>query len=261
MVATAAMAAMSSVALAAPVRPARPEATSPAPGVKLIANGDFALPGPAKHEGATPTGWKLVYLGVEKKPYGASIGAHNAKGQYPPPAGNPNPSDIADEVFYEAGSSVGIEGIGGRQTAFAVASITQANNPQVSFAAVEVSGPESKLARWAGSGLEIDFTAGAKAYSLIFLDLWTAAAGKFSSKPEDTATTKYVLEATLAVKKWRVEKAIDLNGAIKKRFGLTSYKVKDVRFVNLEDTTDSGAPYPNINGYVADVTVDEGPAS
>lgn len=76
------------------------------------------------------------------------IGIYNAKGKYPPPKGNPDKSDVACEVFYEGGSSTGVEGIGGQQTSSTFNSITQANNPQVSFSNVETFSPEVKVADW-----------------------------------------------------------------------------------------------------------------
>jgi hypothetical protein len=246
--------ALTGTALAAPAAPA------PKVGAALITNGSFALPGPAKHEGAVPTGWKLVDLGAEKKPYSASIAAYDARGKYAPPAGNPNKSDIAVNVFYEAGSATGIEGIGGLQTKFKVKSITQANHPQVGFAAVEVDGPDASVAKWAGSGVEVDFTSGAHKYSLIYLCPWSPGLGTFSGKPVNTKTTKYILGKTLIGDKWYVQKARGLNGNIAKQFGVKTYKVTDVRFVSLEDTTDSGSPYPNMNSFVADISVTQGKA-
>jgi hypothetical protein len=248
------------VALSAPATAATGSAL-PAKGSSLIANGNFALPGPATHEGAAPTGWKLVDLGVEKKPFSASIGVYNAKGAFPPPKGNPDKSDIADDIFYEAGSSVGIEGIGGEQTTFKVKTITQANNPEVSFADVEVSAPDITVSKWADGGVEIDFTSAKKTYSLYFLNGWTPLTGAYAGKPVNTATTKYVVGKTVKAAAWNKYEQQNLNSVIKKEFGLKTYAVKDVKFVNIEDAVNAGSPYPNMNGYVADVAVVEGPAS
>jgi hypothetical protein len=84
--------------------------------------------------------------GRETKPFNASIGAYNAKGMLPPPTGNPNKQDIAVEVFYEAGTATGVEGIDGEQTSATFGSVAQVNNPQVSFSDIENKAPETMLA-------------------------------------------------------------------------------------------------------------------
>jgi hypothetical protein len=234
---------------------------TPAPGTNLIKNGNFASPSLPANEGATPTHWTLVNLGAETHPYDASIGVYNSKGTYPPPKGNPNAKDVAVEVFYEAGTATGVEGIGGQQTSSTFGSITQANRPEVSFSNVETSAPEAKVADWAGNGLEIVFTSGGKTYTLVYLNPWTAYKSTFSGKPANSATTKYILGPTLTADVWHTQKPLCLNTDIKKQFKLTSYKVSEVLFVNLEDTTDSGAPYPNMDGYITDVAITEGRTS
>jgi hypothetical protein len=246
------------VALSAPATAASSSAL-PAKGSSLIVNGNFALPGAATHEGQPPTGWKLVDLGAEKKPYSASIGVYNAKGTYPPPKGNPDKNDVAVNVFYEAGSSVGEEGIAGEQSTFKVKSITQANNPELSFNNVEVSGPDIKVAKWAGSGVEIIFTSAKKTYSLYVINGWTPLTGAYSSKPANTATVKYVVGKTLKPKSWNKHVQTNLNSEIKTEFKLKTYTITDVLFVNVEGTTSSGSPYPNMNGYISDVALVEGP--
>jgi hypothetical protein len=247
------------VALSAPATAA--SSALPAKGSALLVNGNFALPGVATHEGQPPTGWKLVDLGVEKKPYSASIGVYNAKGIYPPPAGNPDKNDVAVNEFYEAGSSVGEEGIAGEQSTFKVKSITQANNPELSFNNVEVSGPDIKVAKWAGSGVEVIFTSAKKTYSLYVINGWTPLTGAYSSKPANTATTKYVVGKTIKPKAWNKHDSVSLNSEIKTEFKLKTYTVKDVLFVNVEGTTSSASPYPNMNGYISDVSLAEGPAA
>jgi hypothetical protein len=245
------------VGLVALSTPAAQATATPKPGTNLIVNGQFRTPKPTK-AGAPPAGWKLVDLGAETKPYSASIDVYNAKGKYPPPKGNPNKQDIAGNVFYESGTATGVEGIAGQQTSATFKSITQANNPQVSFSDVEVSGPATTNADWAGSGLEIDFTAAGKSFSLIYLNLWTPAVGTYPDKPVNSATTKYILGPTLKADKWNTQKARSLNADIKAQFKVTSYKVSDVRFIDLEDTINAAKPYANENGYVADVALDEG---
>jgi hypothetical protein len=232
----------------------------PKPGKNLIHNGDFAVPGPAKHEGATPTGWKLVKLGAEKKPYSAAIGVYNAKGTYPPPKGNPNKSDIADEAFYEAGTSTGVEGIGGQQTSAKFGSITQANNPQVSFSDVEHSAPEAGNSAWAGTGLQFTFTSGKKSYTLTYFNQWTAYKSTFRKHPLNTKTTKYIIGPTLKLDIWHTTKTFSLNASLRRQFGLTTYRIKDVIFADLEHTINSAYPYANMDGYFADLTIAEGKA-
>jgi hypothetical protein len=234
--------------------------TLPKPGKELLYNGSFSLPKAKKYNGQTPAGWKLTLLGVEKKPFDAAIGAYNAKGQYPPPKGNPNKSDIADEAFYEAGSATGVEGIGGQQLPAKFGTITQANNAQISFSDVEHSAPEAKNATWAGTGLQISFTSAKKSYTLIYLNPWTAYKSTFTKKPASTKTTKYWLGKTLTTDTWYTWKAFSLNFGISKTFGLKKYTVTAVTFVDLEDTISSAYPYANMDGYFSDLSIVEGKA-
>jgi hypothetical protein len=253
--------AASVIALAATALPAQaaPAASRlPKAGKNLLFNGNFAMPGPATHEGKTPTGWRKVKLGAEKKPYDYAIGVYNAKGQYPPPAGNPNKADIADEAFYEAGSATGIEGIGGQQGYTRFHSITQANHAQVSFSDCENSAPESHNAAWAGTGLEINFTSAKKSYTLIYFNEWTAYESTYTHKPVDSKTVKYVLGPTLKPKVWHTTKGQSLNHAIQKEFGITKFKVQNVIFVDLEHTINSSSPYANMDGYFSDLAITEG---
>jgi hypothetical protein len=248
------------LALSGPALAAPAHANKPKPGTNLLVNGDFAKPAPTV-KGVTPTGWSLVDLGVEKKPYEASIDSYNAKGEYPPPKGDPNKSGIADNVFYEGGSSLGVEGIGGEQAAKTFGSITQANNPQLSFSTVEHSGPENANATWAGSGIQINFTSGKKAYSLIYLFPWTATGTAYTAKPANTATVKYILEKTIKDNDWVTLKPASLNNSIAGQFKVKSYKVTDVIFAVLENTVNATkSPYPNENGYFADLAITEGKA-
>jgi hypothetical protein len=257
---TACGAAISLVTLAGTAS-AAPAPRTAKPGTNLLSNGNFESPTPT-YSGEPPTGWKLVDLGAEKKPYSASINVYDATGQYPPPKGNPNKKDDAVNDFYESGTATGIEGMGGQQTSTKFGSITQANNPQVTFADLQEDSPEAKNSAWAGTGLQITFTSGKSktVHTLVFLNLFTAYKSKYTKKPVSTKTTKYVLGKTLTSEKWNTWAATSLNSTIKKEFGLTSYKVTTVTFVNLEDTIDSASPYANINSYVADVAINEGKA-
>jgi hypothetical protein len=235
----------------------RPSDALPKPGANLLLNGSFDKPGPKDHEGAPPTDWTLVNLGAEKKPYAASIGVYNADGKYPPPKGNPNKRDIADQVYYEAGAATGVEGIGGQQAKFGFP-ISQADKPQVSFSNVEVLAPEAAVSDWAGSGLSILFTSGGKTLELIYLNPWTASAGTYPGKPVNNVTTKYILGPVLTANKWYTWDPRSLNADIKDEFKVNKYDVTAVAFINLEDTTDAGSPYPNMTGYMANVAIREG---
>jgi hypothetical protein len=256
--ATACLLALSGTASAASAAPAH-AGRLPA-GTNLIVNGTFNSPNPATHEGANPTDWKLIDLGAEKKPYSASFETWNAKGKYPPPKGNPNKSDIAAEAFYEAGSATGIEGIAAQQIPPKKLAISQSSNAQVRFADAANSAPEAKVANWAGSGLEIDFTSGKHTYSLIYFNRWTAYKSTFSSKPSDTATVKYIFGVTLTAPKWASWKSRSLNADILKQFKIKTFQVKDVRVIDLEDTTSAAKPYPNMDAYFANVAITQGKA-
>lgn len=234
---------------------------TPAPGTGLIVNGNFTSPGVGTgNEGNPPTSWTVNDLGVETSPYDASIGTYDSSGRYPPPAGDPDPSGVAVELFYEAGSSTGVEGIGGEQTSATFGSITNTDGPQVSFAQVETQPPDTSVAAWAGSGLEVDFTSGATSYSLVYLDPWAASAGEtFASSPASPApSTKYLVGPTLAVGAWSAQSPRDLDSDILSQFGLSTFTVNDVQFVELEDATNSGYPYPNMDSYFTDVALAEG---
>ncbi len=255
---TACGAAIGLVALAGTAA-AAPTPRTPKTGTNLLYNGNFEIPKPV-YDGVPPTGWKLVDLGAEKKPYGASINTYNATGQYPPPKGNPNKAGIADEAFYESGTATGVEGIGGQQTSAKFGSITQANNPQISFSDVESSAPAATNAAWAGSTVQISFTSGKSKTvdTLIFISPWTAYKSTFTKKPVSSKTIKYVIGKTLVSKTWYTWKATSLNSAIKKAFGLTSYKVTAVTFADFEDTINAASPYANMDGYFADLAITEG---
>lgn len=232
--------------------------TAPAipPRANMIHNGDFLEPNPIKNEGATPSDWTLVNLGAETKPYDAQIDIETAKGPYPPPAkGDPGVGGVACEVFYEAGSSTGVEGIGGQQTSALFTPFTQANHPMVSFSNVETRTPEAKVASWAGNGLEIGFTSGGQSYNLIYFSPWKAYTGHFSSQPVDTATTKYIFGPTLDPRVWYTWAPRSLSKDIHAQFRLKDYQVTSVTFVDLEDTTNSGYPYPNMDGYVTNISI------
>jgi hypothetical protein len=233
----------------------------PKPGTNLIHNGNFASPGPATHEGATPTDWSKIDLGAEMKPFSASINAWNAKGEFPPPKGNPDKSDIAAEIFYEAGTSVGVEGFGGQQTRAQFGRITQANNPMVSFSDVAHKAPGMLLSDWAGSGVEVVIGAGKHTDTLIYFNPWMSTTGPYSSKPANSPTVKYIMGPTLSVGEWTTWKPRSLNADIKKEFGIKFYPVLDVRIIVLEDTVNSGGskgPFPNMDAYVSDLAITEG---
>jgi hypothetical protein len=234
--------------------------TLPAPGAALITNGNFHKPAAKSNEGATPTNWTVVNLGAETDPYAATFGVYNAKGEYPPPAGNPDKADVAAELFYESGTATGVEGIGGQQTV--TKSVTQANDPQIAFSDVQTYAPEAKNADWAGNGLQINFIHAKQTYSLIYFNPGTAyGTTPFPDLPANSATTVYVLGSTLTDGTWNTWSTQDLNTSIDTAFGFKTYRVTSVTCANLEDTIDSGYPYANMTGYFADVSVTEGSGS
>jgi hypothetical protein len=233
-----------------------PAGANPAPGTNLLANGNFET---GFVQGASPPpDWTLTDLGAETDPYSASIETWNAQGEYAPPAASPDPQGISDEVFYEAGSSTGVEGIGGEQTSSTFGSITQADDPQVSYSALANSTPEAKNSAWAGSAVEINFTNYPVNYTLIYFDPWVAYSGSFTATPTNSSTVKYIIGPTLTTKSWYTQSPRDLNNDIENQFGLSTYTVTSVVFANLEDTISTASPYPNMDGYFADVALDEG---
>jgi hypothetical protein len=235
---------------------ASPASASPAAGTNLLLNGNFET---NFVQGATPPpDWSLINLGAETDPYGASIETWNAQGEYPPPAASPDPEGVADEVYYDAGSATGIEGIGGEQTSSTFGSITQADDPQVSYSALENSAPEATNSAWAGSALEINFSATPVNYTLIYFDPWQAYDSTFSGSPTNSATVKYIVGPTLNTKSWYTQSPRDLNSDIENAFGLSTYTVTSVVFADLEDTTSAASPYPNMDGYFADIGLYEG---
>jgi hypothetical protein len=232
-----------------------PASASPAAGTNLLVNGNFET---GFANGANPPDWTLTDLGAETDPYDATIDTDNASGPYPPPAGGPDPDGIADEAFYEAGSSTGIEGIGGEQTSSTFGSITQADDPQVGYSAVATDTPEATNSSWAGSALEINFTSESNSYTLVYFDPWQAYDSTFTGSPVDTATVKYIIGPTLTTDTWYTQSPRDLDTDITNEFGLNTFTVTSVVFADLEDTIDSGSPYPNMDGYWADIALDEG---
>jgi hypothetical protein len=49
---------------------------------------------------------------------------------------------------------------------------------------------------------------------------------------------------------------VDVPSAISTQFGLSSFTINTVDFENLEDTTDSGYPYPNMDSYWKDISLE-----
>lgn len=76
---------------------------------------------------------------------------------------------------------------------------------------METVAPAASVANWAGNGLQFSFTSGKKSLTLIYLSPWKAGTGTFSSKPVNSATTKYILGTTLAQGKWNTWNARSLN--------------------------------------------------
>ncbi len=105
---------------------------------------------------------------------------------------------------HEANSSTGIEGIGGEQTDARFGSITQANNPEISFSDVEHDAPEAKNSAWAGTGIVLDITSGTHKYQLIYFNQWTGYESTYTKTPVDTKTVKYMMGKTRGHHRLRV---------------------------------------------------------
>jgi hypothetical protein len=235
---------------------ASPASADPAPGSNLLVNGNF---GTGFVNGHTPPDWTLTDLGAETNPYDASIDTDNASGPYAPPAGGPDPEGVADEAFYEAGSATGVEGMGGEQTSSTFGSITQADDPQVSYSVAATDSPEATNSAWAGSAFEVNFTSYPVNYTLVYYYPWQAYDSSFAGTPTDTPTVKYIIGPTLNTGSWYTQPPRDLESDIESTFGLNSFTVTSVVFADLEDTINAAqSPYPNMDGYWADIAVDEG---
>jgi hypothetical protein len=224
-------------------------------GTETITNGNFES---TAGNGSTPTSWTPANFGAETDPYYASIDTYDSTGAYPPPAGMPGGNvagNYAVENFYEAGDSTGVEGVGGSQTLSSP--VASSSDPQVSWSTAETGAPDPSVADWAGSAVELDFTSGLSSYQLVFINPFTPSSGSYSASPtsSDTASTKYVVLSTLTSGTWYSQPALDVPSAIFAQFGLSSFTINTVDFENLEDTTDSGYPYPNMNSYWKNISL------
>ena len=230
---------------------------SPAPGSNLLANGNFEA---GFVNGGTPPDWTVTDLGAETHPYEASIETDNsAAPEYPPPPGGPGPDGISVETFYEAGSSLGVEGIGGKQTSSTFGSVTQADDPQVGYSVAPTNAPEASNSAWAGSALEVNFTSGASSDTLVYFDPWKAYDSTFTGGPTNSATVQYIVGPTLSTDDWYTQTPRDLDTDIQNAFGMSTFTVTSVVFADLEDTINStSSPYPNMDSYWSDVELNEG---
>lgn len=231
---------------------AAPAATAATP--NLVTNGDFAQPGV---NGANPKGWALVNLGAETAPFKAAIATYDATGKFPPPAGIPGGEQFASEAFYQAGSSTGVEGIGGSQP---LSGVTNATNAQVAYSVAETNYPDPSLASWAGSVFQVDFTSGATSYSLRYFNPFTPGATPYASAPTRAATVKYITGASLPNKAWFTAPTRNLTADIASQFGLSTFTVTGITYGDLENTTSAqgtnGAGktiYPNETSYWAGI--------
>jgi hypothetical protein len=224
-----------------------------------LTNGNFALPG---GEGATPTEWAPTNFGAETAPYDATIGTYDVDGAYPPPSGQPGGNvagNYAVEDFYEAGDDTGIEGFGGVQ-ALSVASST---DPQISWYTAQTFAPATSVASWAASSVTVDFTNASTNYQLVYLNPFTPSSGTYSANPtaSNTTTTKYLVLSTLSDGTWYQQPLRDLPTDVAAQFGLSTFTVTGIEFGNLELTTSSGSPYPNMTSYWDDISLTGAPAT
>jgi hypothetical protein len=234
-------------------------ATSSVAFADAITNGNFES---TAGEGDTPNSWTPTNFGAETAPYSANISTYDVNGAYPPPAGMPGGNvagNYAVEDFYEAGSNTGVEGFGGSQTLSSP--VSSSSDSQLSWSTVETGAPDPSLANWAGSAVELDFTHGASTYELVFINPFTPTSGETASvyadspTSSDTATTKYVVLATLTDATWYSQAPVDVPAAISTQFGFSTFTINTVDFENLEDTTNSGSPYPNMDSYWKNISL------
>jgi hypothetical protein len=126
---------------------------------------------------------------------------------------------------------------------------------------VETGAPDPSLVNWAGSAVELDFTHGPSTYELVFINPFTPTSGEtarvYADSPtsSDTATTKYVVLATLTDDTWYSQAPVDVPAAISTQFGFSTFTINTVDFENLEDTTNSGSPYPNMDSYWKNISL------
>ncbi|HUB25962.1 MAG TPA: PEP-CTERM sorting domain-containing protein [Tepidisphaeraceae bacterium] len=222
-------------------------------GVEQITNGSFQAPGV---EGATPNDWIATNFFNESGPYDANISTYDVDGQYPGPTGTPG-GDVAGnfstEAFYEAGNDTGVEGFGGSQSL----TVASSGDPQLSWSTAETDAPDPSVANWAGSAVEVDFTSGSNSYNLIFVNPFTSSGGAYSLSPtsSDTSTTQYVVLSTLTDNTWYTQTPVDVPSYVLSQFGLSSFTINSVDFENLEDTSSSGYPYPNMDSYWKNISL------
>lgn len=221
-----------------------------ADGGNAVTNASFEQPGA---NGASPTGWTKVNLDGETKPFASSIGTYNAcpgspSGCFPAPQPVPDGS-FASEAFYQAGTNLGPEGIGGSQQLGTP--VTSTEGRKLSFSTVETNSPDSSLVRWAGSVLELDLASGAQTYKLRYFAPFTPKPGEtYSGAPTTSGTTGYVALAPLVAQRWTTFSGLDPASDAKQQLKLTSFTITGVVYGVLEDTTNAGGPpYPNETSY------------
>jgi hypothetical protein len=139
--------------------------------------------------------------------------------------------------------------------------VTQASDAQVGYSTVETYDPSTTLVTWAGSVYEIDLTSGGQSYELRYFNPWTpGASGSYAGAPTNTSfggvDIGYVIGPQLTDKVWYTATPSDLDTAVATTFGLSTFTVTGVRYGDLEDTTDSGYPYPNMTGYFTGLQLD-----
>jgi hypothetical protein len=230
-------------------------------GGNAVTNGNFSAPGADQ---VTPTDWTPTNFGAETAPYSANINTNDVNGAYPPPSGQPGGNvagNYSVEAFYEAGSSTGVEGFGGAQTL--ASPVVSSSDPQISWYTAETETPATTVASWAGSMVDVEFTSSSTSYQLVYLNPFTPATGSYSANPtaSGTTTTKYVVLAALTSGSWYDQTARDIPTDVEAQFGISSFTVTAVEFGDLELTTSSAYPYPNMGSYWDDISMTGSPAA
>ena len=221
-----------------------------ADGGNSVTNGSFEQPGV---DGANPTGWTMVNLDSETAPFASSIATYDSCPGSPPkcfPPPQPVPDGtFASEAFYQAGSHLGSEGIGGSQQLTAPSPSSEGR--KLSFSTVETNSPDTSLVTWAGSILELDLASGAQTYKLRYFAPYTPKPGEtYSGLPATSGSTGYVILRPLTFKQWTTFSGLDPVADAKQQLGLGSFTVTGVVYGVLENTTNAGGPpYPNETSY------------
>ncbi|GAA1002663.1 hypothetical protein Aple_001190 [Acrocarpospora pleiomorpha] len=214
---------------------------------EYLQNPSFEQPGA---NAAAPTGWTPVLLGNETAPFRWVVQTFNASGQFPPPSPVPD-GQFALEMFWQIGSSLGVQGIAAQQNV----NVPGANDLFFSYDAAQTFYPDSRSANWAGAMAEVQFTSGGQVNSLRYFH--PNSRTDYTGSPQDSATTKYIIGERFTGNGDWVANSRDLDADIATKFGITDFTVTSVRVGNLQDRK-AVSPFPNMTMYWDDVELTKG---